>query len=285
MLCSPPPLSKFLLPDKGSENGLSLSIPSCQSTNFGLIFLGLTQYMPAVFAASQLPSDFHYSFPWYGSKHVHRTYLLLFHRLDVTAQDCLVQAGETGMPKARKSRAGVKRSKTYVGCWTCRSRRVKCDAVRPTCNRCARGNHFCEGYGIRLVWDRREGEAQNPKGKGRLLFTEADRQNPAFNSDSEIDCALEQLDSVEVGFGFELGPYTVFRANFQEGNTGDSLDSDDSQILSHDDGSVVCLSSGSMRASFLCLIKPLKYRSGPPVLSMFPRTLQQLTMKMKILKT
>jgi len=263
------------------ENGLSLAI--------GLIFLGLTQYMPAVFAASQLPSLPTFITPSHGmlptSKHVYRTYLLLFHRLDVTAQDCLVQAGETSMPKPRKSRAGVKRSKTYVGCWTCRSRRVKCDAVRPTCNRCARGNHFCEGYGIRLVWDRREGEAQNPKGKGRLLFTEADRQNPAFNSDSEIDCALEQLDSVEVGFGFELGPYTVFRANFQEGNTGDSLDSDHSQILSHDDGSLVCFLSDSMRASFLCLIEPLKYRSGPPVLSMFPRTLQQLTMKMKILKT
>ncbi|OAA33945.1 C6 zinc finger domain protein [Beauveria brongniartii RCEF 3172] len=33
-----------------------------------------------------------------------------------------------------------------TGCWTCRSRHVKCDEVRPSCIRCRKGNRTCSGY-------------------------------------------------------------------------------------------------------------------------------------------
>lgn len=33
-----------------------------------------------------------------------------------------------------------------TGCLTCRRRRVKCDQVKPTCERCRNGNFVCEGY-------------------------------------------------------------------------------------------------------------------------------------------
>ncbi|KAM3522953.1 hypothetical protein MY4038_008397 [Beauveria bassiana] len=33
-----------------------------------------------------------------------------------------------------------------TGCWTCRSRHVKCDEVRPFCIRCRKGNRTCSGY-------------------------------------------------------------------------------------------------------------------------------------------
>ncbi len=39
-----------------------------------------------------------------------------------------------------------------LGCHTCRRRRVKCDERRPTCERCERGNHECEGYLRKQIW-------------------------------------------------------------------------------------------------------------------------------------
>ncbi|KAL3474346.1 fungal-specific transcription factor domain-containing protein [Aspergillus californicus] len=42
-------------------------------------------------------------------------------------------------------------SRARTGCWTCRSRRTKCDETRPVCRRCTRINASC-GYGVRLTW-------------------------------------------------------------------------------------------------------------------------------------
>ena len=38
----------------------------------------------------------------------------------------------------------VKHRRTRSGCFTCRSRRVKCDEARPVCDRCKKGNRECE---------------------------------------------------------------------------------------------------------------------------------------------
>ncbi|RMD40568.1 hypothetical protein DV735_g4551, partial [Chaetothyriales sp. CBS 134920] len=40
--------------------------------------------------------------------------------------------------------AGVKHRRTRSGCYTCRSRRVKCDETRPICERCKKGGRECE---------------------------------------------------------------------------------------------------------------------------------------------
>ncbi|KAH6607479.1 hypothetical protein Trco_003792 [Trichoderma cornu-damae] len=58
------------------------------------------------------------------------------------------------VPKASKSRRRsaaslgggldqVKHRRTRSGCYTCRSRRVKCDETRPICDRCRKGNREC----------------------------------------------------------------------------------------------------------------------------------------------
>ena len=44
------------------------------------------------------------------------------------------------------------RTKTFTGCWTCRSRKIKCDLRRPTCFRCEKANLECAGYSIKLRW-------------------------------------------------------------------------------------------------------------------------------------
>lgn len=60
------------------------------------------------------------------------------------------------MPRPRKKqrRFGV-RTKTFSGCMTCRSRHVKCDEQRPSCQRCLNSRIQCSGYPgyrARLLW-------------------------------------------------------------------------------------------------------------------------------------
>ncbi|PYI10913.1 C6 finger domain protein [Aspergillus sclerotiicarbonarius CBS 121057] len=42
--------------------------------------------------------------------------------------------------------------RTHQGCWTCKTRRRKCDRARPTCQACAERGLACEGYEVRLQW-------------------------------------------------------------------------------------------------------------------------------------
>lgn len=61
---------------------------------------------------------------------------------------------EPGRLAGRTSRGQVKgkRAKTFTGCWTCRSRKVKCDLRRPACERCEKSGLECGGYDIKLRW-------------------------------------------------------------------------------------------------------------------------------------
>lgn len=45
-----------------------------------------------------------------------------------------------------------KRTKTFVGCFTCRRRKVACDLGKPSCERCKRSGFVCDGYKINLRW-------------------------------------------------------------------------------------------------------------------------------------
>lgn len=42
--------------------------------------------------------------------------------------------------------------RSFDGCWTCRSRKVRCDLQRPTCARCAKAGLKCGGFAIKLAW-------------------------------------------------------------------------------------------------------------------------------------
>ncbi|EXJ90518.1 hypothetical protein A1O1_03621 [Capronia coronata CBS 617.96] len=48
------------------------------------------------------------------------------------------------LPSAGMEASNVKHRRTRSGCFTCRSRRVKCDETRPICDRCKKGNRECE---------------------------------------------------------------------------------------------------------------------------------------------
>ncbi|ODV78966.1 uncharacterized protein CANTADRAFT_51867 [Suhomyces tanzawaensis NRRL Y-17324] len=44
------------------------------------------------------------------------------------------------------------RRRNFEGCWTCRSRKVKCDLQKPHCQRCTKAGLDCAGFDIKLAW-------------------------------------------------------------------------------------------------------------------------------------
>ena len=112
------------------------------------------------------------------------------------------------MPR-RKPGEAVKRSKTFTGCWTCRSRGVKCGEERPVCARCTKGSFHCEGYGVKLVWP--DEYNNNPTGAQRRLFTQLQKAIGPTLSESQLDISLETLDAAVVVDQEQDGLFSVFR--------------------------------------------------------------------------
>ncbi|KAI0479152.1 fungal-specific transcription factor domain-containing protein [Xylariaceae sp. FL0804] len=54
--------------------------------------------------------------------------------------------------------------KVRKGCWTCSARKIQCDGGRPTCQKCARSQRVCQGYGMRLSWPRDGDRRRSIKG-------------------------------------------------------------------------------------------------------------------------
>ncbi|EDO15279.1 hypothetical protein Kpol_455p10 [Vanderwaltozyma polyspora DSM 70294] len=54
--------------------------------------------------------------------------------------------------QAKNNKNSYKRIKTFTGCWTCRSRKIKCDLTKPSCRKCTNSRIECGGYDIKLVW-------------------------------------------------------------------------------------------------------------------------------------
>ncbi|KAJ6001084.1 hypothetical protein N7481_001493 [Penicillium waksmanii] len=139
-----------------------------------------------------------------------------------------------------RSRKPVKRSKTFTGCWTCRSRGVKCDEGKPICSRCEKGLFTCAGYGVKLIWpgDGAEGAISVQ----RRLLSRVQHEAPTL-SDQALDLFLESLDS-SVTDQECCGPFSVFRLSWStilEPDTSSRKASDDiqSSICVHEDTSPI----------------------------------------------
>ncbi|ODV76866.1 component of the ARGR regulatory complex [Suhomyces tanzawaensis NRRL Y-17324] len=65
-------------------------------------------------------------------------------------------ASESPKPTPKNPKNDVstraKRSKSFTGCFTCRSRKIRCDLSRPFCNNCTKAGVVCSGYDIKLKW-------------------------------------------------------------------------------------------------------------------------------------
>lgn len=45
-----------------------------------------------------------------------------------------------------------RRSKSFLGCYTCRRRKIACDLGKPSCLKCKKSGFVCEGYDVKLRW-------------------------------------------------------------------------------------------------------------------------------------
>lgn len=120
------------------------------------------------------------------------------------------------------------RKKTFTGCWTCRSRRVKCDEQTPFCQRCRAFGVTCEGYGVRLTWvsaggaddqphpdseeDAHSGQAPRPRRSMRTFGDSQTWPSPGWST-SEVDAMLERIDDCpSASSRTEHGIFSVFPA-------------------------------------------------------------------------
>ncbi|OJD29547.1 arginine metabolism regulation protein ii [Diplodia corticola] len=110
---------------------------------------------------------------------------------------------------SKNSRIPKKRTKTFTGCWTCRSRGLKCDGQKPRCDRCCRSKRDCEGYGIRLHWMHPDDKGPPQGMQMRRLFDDKARQNPTY-PDAFLDHTLESLDALQRPCDAHVQPFGVF---------------------------------------------------------------------------
>ncbi|KAF7554152.1 hypothetical protein G7Z17_g3122 [Cylindrodendrum hubeiense] len=112
------------------------------------------------------------------------------------------------IPAAPRTAHSRKRTKTFTGCWTCRSRKIKCDEARPHCRQCSDKSLACEGYGTRLQWLSPEtGCRTGFRSEIPSLTTQALRRHiPAEPPKSvlswnQVDGILRFIDTLELGWG------------------------------------------------------------------------------------
>ncbi|KAJ5627294.1 hypothetical protein N7528_004721 [Penicillium herquei] len=101
------------------------------------------------------------------------------------------------------------RTKTFTGCWTCRSRRVKCDEEHPHCRRCRRSGWQCQGYAVRLEW------SQTPGIRAQRRQLRSSTPIPTHDlSAAAVTALLAELDGCSTDGGAQQrGPFSVFSAS------------------------------------------------------------------------
>lgn len=130
------------------------------------------------------------------------------------------------MPPPKKQR-----TKCFTGCWTCRSRRVKCDEETPSCLRCRQMSLQCEGYGMKLAWvpynphaDNADQESvddlsRDQRASRRSLAPVSAASVVVRMSSPELDASLTQIDGwcPRESSGLKKGVFSVFPATSKQG--------------------------------------------------------------------
>lgn len=122
-----------------------------------------------------------------------------------------------------------KRSRNFDGCWTCRSRKVKCDLQKPKCNRCKKARLSCGGYGIKLGWvspftvSKNNSLVQINNGESDKDLGTFQRRNiefvhfpksQAFHTFAQLTVCLDTLEnkiSKDYQVGYKIGPFLAYR--------------------------------------------------------------------------
>lgn len=150
------------------------------------------------------------------------------------------------MKKEDFKKKKVKR-RTFLGCATCRNRKVKCDGRHPTCLRCEKAGKECLGYGFKLKFT--DPMTVEEDGSLGILHIESDDKNSKltkrqqltlmkfpvsqrYATFDEIDIVLENLETHKCkGEFFSSGPFGKFGTKkFQQKDN--TLNSEKSEIVS-----------------------------------------------------
>lgn len=108
-----------------------------------------------------------------------------------------------------------KRSKTFTGCFTCRSRKIRCDLRKPYCKNCRKAGLMCAGYDIKLRWSQ---PLQFDSATGKISYQVKFKQGNAsiaHTSEDDIKVNSEFFQRRHVGFvkwdsGLNFGPYETY---------------------------------------------------------------------------
>lgn len=113
----------------------------------------------------------------------------------------------------------MRRKRNFNGCWTCRIRKVKCDAMRPTCERCAKAGIECEGYGIKLAFyqlltikndELIDIKTDDIKYHRRTIDFCKFPRSQLYETFDELDDIVHKLSEFEGKQNFSIGPFAVY---------------------------------------------------------------------------
>ena len=104
-------------------------------------------------------------------------------------------------------------SKSHNGCQRCKTRKLKCDETRPSCQACNKDGAECPGYAPQLKWSRKHekydqpNQSQEPKAKARRK--DDPKHAPDQASKDAPVVSTEQVQSVELEESSTTGPTTA----------------------------------------------------------------------------
>ncbi|APA05342.1 hypothetical protein sscle_01g001120 [Sclerotinia sclerotiorum 1980 UF-70] len=105
----------------------------------------------------------------------------------------ITMLGPIPKPNRRKSSQGtehVKHRRTRSGCYTCRSRRVKCDEHHPKCDRCTKGNREC-------VYPDVQNSAKGAGNNSSKVGHPKPSESPGSSEDEYEDQEVERLEVIQ----------------------------------------------------------------------------------------
>ncbi|EUC35667.1 hypothetical protein COCCADRAFT_34908 [Bipolaris zeicola 26-R-13] len=114
-----------------------------------------------------------------------------------------------------RARPSKSKCVTFTGCWTCRSRKIKCDERQKNgCAVCEKAGLECAGYSVNLSWV--TGRVQDLQGLHRRKINTGGPALPLM-SDRETMRKLSAINSVVTPLDTVLiGPFGVFQSNYND---------------------------------------------------------------------
>ncbi|KAI1363830.1 fungal-specific transcription factor domain-containing protein [Xylaria arbuscula] len=104
-------------------------------------------------------------------------------------------------------------------CWTCRSRKVKCDLGRPSCGRCIKARLDCQGYAVPLYWVTHEDDVSPSFIKRQAMSLPLGNPHWPLGTSKDIDQHIQDIDKFMHNTGTKArisGPLSVFQLEMAE---------------------------------------------------------------------